>query len=56
MAVYLTFAVALTALAASALHGVVGTALTCLGVLLLPALLETLGTAGRGHLAVSSAP
>ncbi|NUT92278.1 MAG: hypothetical protein HOY78_09625 [Saccharothrix sp.] len=47
MAVYLAFAVALTALAAGVLRGVAGTALTSLGVLLLSALLEPLGTFGR---------
>ncbi|MEU7526899.1 hypothetical protein AB0A74_14300 [Saccharothrix sp. NPDC042600] len=47
MALYLAFAVALTALAAAVLRGVVGTALTSLGVLLSAALLEPLGTFGR---------
>ncbi|MFI9811856.1 hypothetical protein [Saccharothrix variisporea] len=47
MAAYLAFAVALTALTAALLRGVVGTALTCLGVLLLSALLEPLGGFGR---------
>jgi ABC-2 type transport system permease protein len=43
VAVYLAFAVALTALAAALLRGVVGTAVTALAVLLLLGLVESLG-------------
>jgi ABC-2 type transport system permease protein len=43
LAVYLAFAVALTALAAALLRGVVGTAVAALAVLLLLGLVESLG-------------